>query len=100
MNVQIAEAMNKAKDDADRYGILAGFASCNRALLEKGPRKNWWTPCISPALRSTVGVPSRWFERRPPSRWTRRPKPERDVLQPVPSQNLSPFRPPVATPVI
>ncbi|WP_337055097.1 hypothetical protein [Pseudoxanthomonas sp. USHLN014] len=36
MNVQIAEAMNKAKDDADRYGILAGFASCNRALLEKG----------------------------------------------------------------
>jgi hypothetical protein len=36
MTVQIAEAMKKPKDDADRHGILAGFASCNPALLEKG----------------------------------------------------------------
>ncbi|NCT86904.1 hypothetical protein GXB84_06115 [Stenotrophomonas acidaminiphila] len=36
MNVQIAQSMNNANDDQERYAILAGFARGNAQLLEKG----------------------------------------------------------------
>ena len=36
MNVQIAQSMNNAADDQERYAILAGFARGNAQLLDKG----------------------------------------------------------------
>jgi len=36
MNVQIAQSMNNAIDDQERYAILAGFARGNAQLLDKG----------------------------------------------------------------
>ncbi len=36
MNVQIAQSMNNAADDQERYAILAGFARGNALLLDKG----------------------------------------------------------------
>lgn len=36
MNVQIAQSMNNATDDQERYTILAGFARGNALLLDKG----------------------------------------------------------------
>ena len=36
MNVQIAQSMNNATDDQERYAILAGFARSNALLLDKG----------------------------------------------------------------
>ena len=36
MNVQIAQSMNSAADDQERYAILAGFARGNAQLIDKG----------------------------------------------------------------
>lgn len=36
MNVQIAQSMNNANDDRERYAILAGFARGNAELRAKG----------------------------------------------------------------
>lgn len=36
MNVQIAQSMNNANDDQERYAILAGFARGNDELRAKG----------------------------------------------------------------
>jgi hypothetical protein len=36
MNVQIAQSMNNAINDQERYAILAGFARGNAQLLDKG----------------------------------------------------------------
>ena len=36
MNVQIAQSMNNAADDQERYAILAGFARGNAELRAKG----------------------------------------------------------------
>lgn len=36
MNVQIAQSMNNANDDQERYAILAGFARGNAVLSAKG----------------------------------------------------------------
>ncbi|HDS1522636.1 hypothetical protein D7Y40_02565 [Stenotrophomonas maltophilia] len=36
MNVQIAQSMNNAADDQERYAILAGFARGNAQLIDKG----------------------------------------------------------------
>lgn len=36
MNVQIAQSMNNATNDQERYAILAGFARCNAELCARG----------------------------------------------------------------
>lgn len=36
MNVQIAQSMNNANDDQERYAILAGFARGNDEFRTKG----------------------------------------------------------------
>ena len=36
MNAQIAQSMNNANDDQERYAILAGFARGNDELRAKG----------------------------------------------------------------
>ena len=59
MNVQIAQSMNNATDDQERYAILAGFANRLFALPPKLVKMKWIE--LSPGMVSTIDLVGQWI---------------------------------------